>query len=154
MDVRIEHFPAREIACIRHTGAYTEIGPTMERLVNWAVTQQLPLNERPPFTMSYDDPTEVSTDALRSDACIEVREDVTCTGDIALQSLPARRYAVYTYQGPYDAMGEAYQQLFGQWLPASGEEIADAPCIERYLNDCTTLPPGEWLTDLCIPLQD
>ena len=36
----------------------------------------------------------------------------------------------------------------------SGEEIADQPCMEVYLNDCGSLPPKELLTDLCIPLKD
>ena len=50
--------------------------------------------------------------------------------------------------------GEKAYQMFGEWLPASGEEVAEAPCLECYLNDCHQLPAEQWLTDLCIPLQD
>ena len=34
-----------------------------------------------------------------------------------------------------------------------GEEPADAPCLELYLNDCRSLPPAEWLTEILLPLQ-
>jgi len=31
-------------------------------------------------------------------------------------------------------MRAAYDWLFGQWLPTSGREAADAPVLEEYLN--------------------
>ena len=42
--------------------------------------------------------------------------------------------------------------LYGTWLPGSGEEPADAPAMEDYLNDCRTLPPAAWLTEILLPL--
>ena len=66
--------------------------------------------------------------------------------------MPARRYAIYKLTGSYDGIAGAYQRLFEQWLPGSGEDIAAEPCLEHYLNDCMTLPPSEWLTNVCVPL--
>lgn len=37
--------------------------------------------------------------------------------------------------------------------PESGEEPADAPVVEEYLNDPRTLPPTEWRTEVWLPLR-
>lgn len=46
-----------------------------------------------------------------------------------------------------------YTWLFGTWLPESGEEAADAPCIEKYLNDPHTVPAAEWRREIWLPLR-
>lgn len=154
VDIRIESRPDSHIAFVRHLGAYADIGKAIEQLLSWAVEQGISVQDAGVFTLSYDDPTSVPVDELQSDACMEVRDDVVPADPVRLRTMPASRYAVYTFKGPYDGLTEAYQQMFIQWLPTSGEEVSDAPCVERYLNDCTALPPDQWLTDLCVPLRD
>ena len=53
-----------------------------------------------------------------------------------------------TYPGPQ----QRDRWLYKEWLPQSGEEPADRPCFEEYLNNPRELPPAEWLTDICLPL--
>lgn len=53
---------------------------------------------------------------------------------------------------PFSELEAAYETLYGEWLPASGEEPADVPCCEEYLSDCRSLPPAEWLTGIFLPL--
>lgn len=48
----------------------------------------------------------------------------------------------------------AYARLYRDWLPASGEEPADRPCFEVYLNDPGGLPVSEWLTAIHLPLVE
>lgn len=43
--------------------------------------------------------------------------------------------------GPYAELGRPYTWLYGTWLAQSGEEAADAPCVEEYLNDARTSHP-------------
>lgn len=43
--------------------------------------------------------------------------------------------------------------LFSLWLPQSGEEVHDRPCMEIYRNSPLDTPPAELLTDLCLPLR-
>jgi len=50
-------------------------------------------------------------------------------------------------------MRDGFRRLFGRWLPASGEEVDDRPCLEIYLNDPTEVPEAELLTDLGVPLR-
>jgi len=42
---------------------------------------------------------------------------------------------------------------FEEWLPGSGERLADGPCIELYRNVPADTPVEQLVTDLCVPLQ-
>jgi len=72
---------------------------------------------------------------------------------VTVTALPPTRAAVLTFKGPYAELEAPYRWLFGTWLPASGEEPADLPCFEKYLNDPKVLPPTEWLTAVYLPLR-
>jgi AraC family transcriptional regulator len=60
---------------------------------------------------------------------------------------------VVTYKGPYSGLEAAYTALFGNWLPESGEEPADAPCYELYLNSPMDTAPEDLITEICLPLK-
>jgi DNA gyrase inhibitor GyrI len=47
----------------------------------------------------------------------------------------------------------AYRWLNRDWLPASGQDPADQPAREEYLNDPRSLPPAEWQTAVMLPLR-
>jgi AraC family transcriptional regulator len=61
---------------------------------------------------------------------------------------------VLVFRGPYAELERAYSWLYRDWLPASGEEPADQPAREDYLNDPKTTPPAEWLTAVMLPLRE
>ena len=151
MEIRIETIDEIEAARIRHVGPYNEVGRYFERLLEWAAS----IGCRPGrvFSLSYDDPDTVPPESLRSDACIELRTDVPPPPDITVDTLAAGRYAIHTHRGPYDGMPEAYGRMFSLWLPQSGEEVDDRPCMEIYRNTPLDTPPAELLTDLCVPLR-
>jgi AraC family transcriptional regulator len=50
-------------------------------------------------------------------------------------------------------MRAAYDWLFGQWLPSSGREAADAPIFEDYLDSPRDTLPTELRTDIYLPLK-
>jgi AraC family transcriptional regulator len=60
---------------------------------------------------------------------------------------------VVLHVGPYADLDRAYAWLYGTWLGQSGEEAADAPCVEAYLNDARTVPPAELRTEIWLPLR-
>ena len=151
MDVRIETIDEIEVARIRHVGPYNEVGRCFERLFEWAGS----VGGRPGrvFSLSYDDPDTVAPESLRSDACLELHTDVAPPPDITVDTLAAGRYAIHTHRGSYDGIAEAYRRLFSVWLPQSGEEIDDRPCMEIFLNSPLDTPPAELVTELCLPLR-
>ena len=98
-------------------------------------------------------PDTVEPENLRSDACLELRTDAAPPPGIDIDRIGAGRYAVCTHRGPYDEIAGAYKRMFGSWLPQSGEELDDRPCMEIYRNSPLDTAPVELLTDLCLPLR-
>ena len=88
-----------------------------------------------------------------TDACIAVPNDWTASGELRQREIRGGRYAVLLHVGAYAELSRAYTWLYGTWLPHSGEEAADAPCIEAYLNDARTVPASELRTEIWLPLR-
>jgi len=153
-DVIIREEPALRLAALAHRGAYGSIGNAFDRLMAWAGGRGLIGPETRFIGLYHDDPVTVPETELRSDACLTVPRGVEATDGIRILELPATRVAVLTFKGPYAELEGAYARLYRDWLPGSGEEPADQPCREDYLNDCRTLPPSEWLTAIMLPLEE
>ncbi|MBS7809919.1 AraC family transcriptional regulator [Roseococcus pinisoli] len=152
-DVTFTDLPAMHLATLAHRGAYTEIGGAFERLAAWAGGQGLIGPETKFYGLYWDDPHTVPAEQLRSRAALTVPAGTPLGEGVEALSLPPLRCARLRFQGPYSELEGAYDRLYGEWLPASGEEPADQPALEHYLNDCRSLPPAEWLTDILLPLK-
>jgi AraC family transcriptional regulator len=154
MDVRIETFPDRLAVCARHVGPYNEVGETFRRVFAWAGPAGVLRPGVVIMGLSYDNPETNAPEDLRYDVCFSVDGPIGDLPDgLRLDTVRGGRYAVHTLRGPYSGMPAAFRHLFGRWLPASGEELDERPCMEIYLNDMTQVPEAELRTDLCIPLK-
>jgi len=105
------------------------------------------------FGLYYDDPSAVPPQALRSDACISVPVDWLPSGELESRDIRGGEYAVILHVGPYAELERAYSWLYGVWLPQSGREAEDAPCVEQYLNDPRNVPATELKTEVWLPLR-
>ncbi len=150
--VTIRDIAPMHLAALAHTGDYQAIGLKFDRLMAWAGGRGLIGADTRSIGIYYDVPEDVPIDKLRSDACVTVPEGYVVDGDIRVVDLPGGRHAVLAYVGPYADLSQAYHWLFSEWLPKSGEETADRPCFEEYLNNPREHPPSEWRTDICLPL--
>jgi AraC family transcriptional regulator len=153
MDVTIKTFEPAHVAALAHRGDYTQIGRSFEQLSAWAAPRGLMDRPTRILALFYDDPESVPQAELRSDACIEVPPGTAVEGEIKLLTVPAGRMASVIHKGPYAELHRVYSALYGGWLPQSGEEAADRPPIEVYLNSPRDNPPSEWLTEVLLPLK-
>ncbi len=144
--------PARRIVALKHRGNYAEIGRSFETFGALCESRKLWPQLGPVIGLYLDSPDEVPEQDLRSYAGAEYRGDAAPDGMEDL-SIPGGKTAVLRYKGPYSGIHAAYHSLFGNWLPDSGEEPADQPCYEIYLNDPRDTPPDELLTEICLPLK-
>nr|WP_298681849.1 GyrI-like domain-containing protein [uncultured Dongia sp.] len=159
-NVTIRDTQAIRLAALRHVGHYLEIGPVFARLYAWAGPRGLMSATTRGLGIYYSDTKSSPPAEWRSDACISIGPDVAIDAQIdagaedgpRLIDLAGGRHAVLRHQGPYAELHKAYDWLFGTWLPQSGEEPADRPCFEEYLNNPRDLPPEEWLTEISLPL--
>ena len=141
------------VAALAHRGDYQAIGGTFERLTALAAGQGLLGPASRSFGIYYDDVSSVPRDTLRAAACLTVPEGWQPGGELDLLEIRGGRYAVTLHVGPYAELEHKYKWLYGTWLAQSGEEPADAPCIEEYLNDARTVPAAEVRTEIWLPLR-
>jgi len=153
-NVTIRQLEPVRLAAFAHSGPYIEIGSTFDRLFAWAAGRGLVGPAMRSLGVYYDDPNAVPADQLRSAAGVVVSKGEKIEAPAKVLDLAGGRHAVLRHQGPYAELEGAYRWLYREWLPASGEEPADRPCFEEYLNNPRELPPAEWLTDVCLPLAD
>ncbi len=144
---------AMRLAAVAHKGAYFEISRAFQTLSAIMGTRDLFAKAGRMIAVFYDDPQTVPVPDLRSHAAFEVTGDTFLEEPLEEITLAPGRQAVLTYRGPYAGLPAAYDQLFGVWLPASGEEPADAPSFEVYLNTPMDTAPDDLVTELHLPLK-
>jgi AraC family transcriptional regulator len=152
-EITIRDEPALRLAALEHRGAYGTMGTTFDRLGAWAAARGLIGAETRFIALYPDDPMTVPEKDLRSEACLTVPAGTEGGDGVRILELPPTRVAVLVFRGPYAELEPIYSWLYRDWLPASGEEPADQPPREDYLNDPKSLPPAEWLTAIMIPLK-
>lgn len=142
------------LAALPHRGAYHEISRAFQKLSAVMASRDLFRSAGRMIAVFYDDPQSVAEPDLRSHAGFEIAGKSGLSTPLEEVTLPAGRQAVLTYTGPYAGLPAAYDELFGVWLPASGEEPADSPSFEVYLNSPTDTAPEDLVTELHLTLKD
>ena len=151
--VSIRTDPARRLAAVPHKGPYLEIGRAFERLGATIGPRGLFPQMGHMVGVYYDSPADTAAADLRSHAGFECGPQVPLAAPLEEVTLPGGRHAVLAFKGPYAGLPAAYDQLFGIWLPQSGEEPADSPVFELYLNTPMDTAPEQLLTEICMPLK-
>ncbi|MBV8046420.1 MAG: AraC family transcriptional regulator [Paludibacterium sp.] len=151
--VQVREQPALLLLLRRHRGSYMNIGEAFDDLL----LRAMPVCPDPApvraFGLYYDDPDGVPESALRSAAAFTWSADWPVPDGLELLTLPAGRYAVARHTGPYSELQAAWRRLYVDWLPQSGFEPADQPCLEEYLNNPRDTAPMALQTDLMTPLK-
>lgn len=153
LDVTVREYPSRPIAFLRHVGPYTDIGPVIEKACGIAGAKGLFGPDTQVLSLSYDDPNVTEEGKLRSDAGVTLADPSVDVGPLSKGEIAGGSYAVAIYKGPYEGLRGAYDWLFGTWLPASGYEADDRPCVDIYLNNPEENPPEAWLTEIRMPVR-
>ena len=144
--VRVEARCGYRLAVSEHRGSYMDIGRAFSRVRDRVGSGSLMV------AIYEDDPDAVPPADLRSAAGTVVDPGTRIPHDLAERMVPAGRYAIMRYIGPYSSMHVAYLWLYGRWLPSSGEEPRDHPIVEEYLTDPASTPPVDAVTDILLPL--
>lgn len=155
MKVEIRHIKARRLAVIEHRGDPKEIGNSVSKLIDWAKNQTININPKrgEAFALAYDDPATTAPDEFKLDLGITVPEQLKIGGGLIEKRLPAGRYAVSMHKGSRDNIGETVYGLYRNWLPDSGEELGDLPCIFCYYNFDHEVAETELLTECWLLLK-
>lgn len=154
MDVEIKEMPAMRVATTPHVGPYNRIAEAFARLGEVAHQTDLLRHTSAMLAIYHDDPETTSSAELRSDAALVVSPNVKLPLELAERVIPSGRYATTTHIGPYEALGDVWTRLMGEWLPRSGERMKDDVSFEIYRNTPGEVPKEELRTELYIPLEN
>jgi AraC family transcriptional regulator len=132
MKVSVRDFPPYRIAYMRYVGPYGPGGiPALwTRFNKWIETHGLGGQDTICLGIARDDPGVTPPDKCRYDACLVV--DDTFVGDSAVNvtDVPGGRYAVAPFHGTPYSIRAAWEGLYRSWLPSSGYQPDDRPCLE------------------------
>lgn len=152
MKVEIKEMPALRVIYVRHFGGYDGVGEAWAKLFRRAGPRGLIGPKTKMLGVSYDNPDITPNDKCRYDACMTIPENTAVDGEIGLMDIPGGKYAVYHYEGTIGGLGEAYDRLYGEWLPQSGYQPENRPCYELYYSNPDGHPERKFACDICIPV--
>lgn len=155
IDVRIEEFPRRRIAFVRHVGPYDGVGQAWGALMKWGWFRMF-FGKAATFGLCYDDPDVTPAERLRYEACMVVSAKTRPKHPVEIREMPAMTCAVALHAGPLNEIGETYARLFAHVAaePIAGRRwlLGDPPSLERYLCDPRKVKPEDMRTEICMPV--
>jgi len=156
--IEVKSMPELHVAYVRHIGPYAGNPELFEdlftRLMAWAGPRDLlKFPETQVICVYHDDPKITEEEKLRTSACITVPKDTSVDGEIGSMTIPGGKFAVGRFELANDEYEDAWNIVFGTWLPESGYQPDDRLCYELYQNDPKDHPENKCIVDICIPVK-
>ena len=63
------------------------------------------------------------------------------------------QYAVARFELATNEYPDAWNAVYGGWLPESGYQPKDGPPLEIYRNEPGQHPEGKCIVDICVPVK-
>jgi len=146
------------VAYVRHIGPYKGDAELFEnlfgKLFKWAGPRGLiKFPETKMITIYHDSPEITEESKLRISVCISVPEDTEVKGEIGKIKIPGGEYAIGHFEISVDQYKDAWNTMYGGWLPESGYQCDDRPCFELYLNNPKEHADGKQIVDIYVPVK-
>ncbi|MBY0424093.1 MAG: AraC family transcriptional regulator [Cytophagales bacterium] len=149
----IQYLSDMNLAYIRHTGSYNQVGASFQRLMIWAAAH-LVLKWKPTtLGIVYDNPDLTEEDKIRFDSCVLVNKAIQPKGEIGFKRISGGKFAVFRYRGAYDNFYSVYDYIYSVCLFERGWELADKPALEWYIQSPPFYKPDNYLTDFYVPIK-
>lgn len=155
MKVDIKPVEKIRLAVVEHRGDPQKMADSVTKLISWAKSQTIKLEPKPgkSFAITYNDPKTTPAAEFRIDFGIEIPENLKLVGDVVEKFIPAGHYAIAMHKGSRDNIGNTVYALYRDWLPNSGKELGDFPCIFCYYNFDHEVAETEALTECWLLLK-
>ena len=158
ISVEVKEMPELHVAYLRHIGPYKGDGELFGRLIGklmkWAGARGL-INfpETQLLVVYHDDPKVTDENKLRTSVCLTVPKGTTVDGEFGAMTVQGGAYAVAGFELANDEFQQAWDTVYGAWLPDSGYQPDNHPCLEIYHNDPKEHPENKHIVDICVPVK-
>lgn len=107
------------------------------------------------WSIEHDDRRDVPAAECRADAMVQLEADIAQPLGAGMEWVvqDGGRYARLRVTGSYELLEPAVDRLLRDWLPESGESLAERPILFQYLDDPETTPEALLRTDIHLPLM-
>ena len=158
IQVEVKQMPDLPVVYVRHTGPYQGDSAVfenlIERLMRWAGPRGLlSVPEVMMLAVYHDDPELTEESKLRVSMCITAPEDTQIDGEVGKMTVPGGDFAVARFELLPDQYQEAWDTVYGEWLPQSGYQPDDRLCYELFHNNPEEHPEKKHIVDICVPVK-
>jgi AraC family transcriptional regulator len=156
--VEVMEIPEMHVAYIRHIGPYKGdvdlFARLFAKLFTWAGARDLlGLPETKVMTVYHDNPDIMDETKLRMSVCITVPSNTEGEGEVGRMTIHGGRYAIAHFEIDQTEYEDAWNALYGTWLPESGFQLDDRPAFEVYLNDPREHSQHKHIVDIYLPIR-
>lgn len=155
MNVEIVEFKQTKVAALEHRGSPKLVNDSVTKFIDWRKQSGLsPVKTSQTLGIVYDNPETTEPEDFRFDICGSVNDEVPENSHgVVNKTIPGGRCVRVRHYGSHANIGQVVYYLYGQWLPNSGEELADFPCFFHYRNLITEVDEHELMTDVYLLLR-
>ncbi|MGC4377523.1 AraC family transcriptional regulator [Fictibacillus sp. Mic-4] len=101
--------------------------------------------------------SEFATNHVHEDfsymACVPVSSVYDLPAGMVCKTIPKREYVVVTHKGKLNSLGNAFDYIYGSWLPKSGYELVQGDDFEIYDKRFLGADNEESQVDIYIPIR-
>ena len=156
-EVEVRDMEPMHVAYVRHVGPYAGdaalFGRLFGKLMGWAGPRGLIRPGASCLTVYHDDPGVTEEEKLRTSVCLQVPAGTAVEGDVGAMTLAGGPTAFARFELSADQFGDAWQAVYGGWLPESGYQPDDRPAFELCLNNPAEHPEGKHIVEICVPVR-
>ncbi|KGK91078.1 DNA gyrase inhibitor [Desulfosporosinus sp. HMP52] len=150
MNMKTETIPPYKIAYIRHIGPYGTGVQTMEKLKNWAKSNDLLDDKSIILGIAHDNPETTKPENCRYDTCIVVSDDYCVnTQHVSQANIIGGSYAVFMISHTAEAVQKAWLLIFPELLKQDYQFDETRPVLERYAVKMV----NNHYCEICVPIK-
>lgn len=154
MQIKIVDFNTVRAAALEHRGSPGMLNATVRQFIEWRKhSAASPVASSRTFGIPRNNPDTTPHQDWRFDICGESHSAIA-RNDFGVReiTIPGGRCAVLRHQGSTDHINETIYPFYRDWLPHSGEQLAEHPLFFHYLSAYPETPLDQWQTDIYFPL--
>lgn len=143
------------VAFVRISGPYSDklMDEGWEKLYAYAEKHGIEAAKAEFFGLVHDDTAITPARHCRYDACMSCPANQKAKEELGVKKIGGYRCAVFTHKGSYQGLEEVYRFIYEKWLDENDILPADAPVLEKYLNDPWDVKASELVTEIWFPVQ-